>query len=162
MCNYIHRLIHTRWTTLGSPWWRSTRRPSEPRQPELVVQAQVTVTRQQLLAVPCGVGVEAGPRLEVDDVGTGPLDVALAALVIHPVSATLAGQPHVLGRVELDDVDRRAGSLDRLDELMQLREVAGVVEVDGEGEDEAGQVGDDRLGDDLAADQAVDPLERGR
>ena len=38
----------------------------------------------------------------------------------------------------------------------------GVVEVDGEGEDEAGQVGDDGLGDDLAADHRVDPLERGR
>ena len=80
-----------------------------------VVQAQVTVTRQQLLAVPRGVGVEAGPGLELDDVGAGPLDVALAALVVHPVGATLAGQPHVLGCVELDDVDGRAGSLDRLD-----------------------------------------------
>ena len=153
MCNYIHRLIHTRWTTPSAGTAADTRGREDVRagQAELgddplgrgagiavvVVEAQVAVPGQQPLAVPGRVGAEPRPRLEVDDMGTGPLDVPLAALVVHPVGAALAGQAHVLGCIELDDVDGSAGSLDRLDELAQLREVGRVVEVDGEGEDEA-------------------------
>ena len=56
--------------------------------------------------------------------GTGPLDVPLAALVVHPVGAALARQADVLGAYSSTTSTGAPASLDRFDELTQEREVA--------------------------------------